>query len=99
LGLPVDDLFGSRTQTSASPTVLEEHGCRFSVYSAEDNDPPHVHVRYGGRGAKFWLRPVRLAQVDKGWKAQDLRRAKQIAVQHEAELLQAWQRYEDRKKR
>jgi len=43
------------------PTVLRQDGFRFFFFSRENEEPPHIHVEYPERYAKFWLRPVSLA--------------------------------------
>ncbi len=40
------------------PTVLLLHQYRFYFYSRETNEPPHIHVEWGDRLAKYWLEPV-----------------------------------------
>jgi hypothetical protein len=42
------------------PTVLRLDRYRFYLYSREPNEPPHIHVEWGNRLAKFWLEPVKL---------------------------------------
>jgi hypothetical protein len=40
------------------PTVLRWGPYRAFFYSNEGGEPPHVHVRAGGREAKFWLHDI-----------------------------------------
>ena len=42
------------------PDVLREGPYRFFFYSADQVEPPHVHVRRDRQTAKFWLDPVAL---------------------------------------
>jgi hypothetical protein len=42
------------------PTVLRVGGYRFFFYSADADEPPHIHVAREDNVAKFWLSPVRL---------------------------------------
>src|ERR1035437_10300736 len=44
----------------ALPAVLRSGPYRFFFYSADRDEPPHVHVERGDSEAKFWLNPVRL---------------------------------------
>lgn len=44
------------------PTIADIGPYKFFFYSAEGNEPPHVHVRRGRYTAKYWLNPVRLAR-------------------------------------
>jgi hypothetical protein len=43
-------------------TVLRSGPHRFFFYSADGNEPPHVHVERDDSTAKFWLEPVRLQE-------------------------------------
>ncbi len=42
------------------PTILRIGAYRFFFYSDEGTEPPHAHVRSGGKTAKFCLEPVKL---------------------------------------
>ena len=74
------------------PTELREGPYRFYWYSHEPGEPPHVHVDRGDYSAKFWLRPVALAQKI-GHSAQDLRRIRRIVEARQQKLLEAWYGY------
>jgi hypothetical protein len=41
------------------PTVLTFQEYRFYFYSRENNVPPHIHVEWGDKLAKYWLEPWR----------------------------------------
>lgn len=71
------------------PTVLERDGFRFFFYSADRNEPPHVHVRKGGREAKFWLDPIRPARLGR-LKQNDLRQVIAILEENEQQILERW---------
>ena len=43
------------------PTVLRWGPYRAFFYSNEGDEPAHVHVRSGGKEAKFWLDDITLA--------------------------------------
>jgi hypothetical protein len=43
------------------PTVLRWGPYRAFFYSNEDDEPAHIHVRSGNKGAKFWLHDLSLA--------------------------------------
>ncbi|MDX2190383.1 MAG: DUF4160 domain-containing protein [Bacteroidota bacterium] len=45
------------------PTILRIYAFRFHFYSDEGNEPPHVHVDCGEGECKFWLNPIKLADV------------------------------------
>jgi len=63
------------------PTVLRTNGYRFHFYSHEGYEPPHVHVEKGGKEAKFWLRPIRLASND-GFSGHELQKIAAILEAH-----------------
>lgn len=35
------------------PTILRAEGYRFFFFSLDRNEPPHVHVEYGDKLAKY----------------------------------------------
>ncbi len=78
------------------PTVFEAGGYRFFFYSDETQEPPHVHVEHGDGTAKFWLSPVRLAEPST-MKAQELRRATELAKANEGVSLEKWNEWQERK--
>jgi hypothetical protein len=71
------------------PTVLEMEGFRFFFYSADRNEPPHIHVRKAGQEAKFWLNPIRMAHLGR-FKENDLRRMIQILEEKQSYILERW---------
>ena len=71
------------------PTVLRVGRYRFSFFSNENLEPPHVHVHADSDQAKFWLDPVVLA-ANYGFRARDLSEMERIVLQHRATLLEAW---------
>lgn len=71
------------------PTVLEIEGFRFFFYSADRNEPPHIHVRKAGQEAKFWLNPVRPARIGR-FKQVDFRRMTEILEEKQAYFLERW---------
>ena len=54
------------------PTVLRSGPYRLFFYSADRDEPPHVHVERDAQIAKFWLKPVRLEDSG-GFKRVELR--------------------------
>lgn len=63
------------------PTILRVGRYRFSFFSNENQEPPHVHVKAGDQQAKFWLDPVCLA-FNYGYKAHELNEIERIVRQH-----------------
>lgn len=46
---------------AVSPTVLRQGPYRFHFFAGDRVEPPHIHVEGDDGEAKFWLRPVSLA--------------------------------------
>lgn len=59
------------------------------VFSNENDEPPHVHVKAESDQAKFWLDPVGLA-ANYGFRAHELNEIERIVEEHQVALLEAW---------
>ena len=70
-------------------TVLRSGAYRFFFYSADREEPAHVHAARGSDEAKFWLEPVRLAW-SRGFSGTELRKIEAIVSEHVVELLESW---------
>ena len=71
------------------PTILRVGRYRFSFFSNEGQELPHVHVKVGSDEAKFWLDPIALAS-DYGFSAHEMSDIEGIIDQHQTVLLEAW---------
>lgn len=71
------------------PTVFMKNGFRFFFYSADGNEPIHIHVEYGNGTAKFWLNPVKLA-YNMRLKKKDLKRAGNLIQDHLELIVEEW---------
>jgi len=71
------------------PTVLRVGSYRFFFYSADSNEPPHIHVERDDNVAKFWIDPVRLAKSG-GFRPLELREIEHLVREHAKVLLEAW---------
>ena len=71
------------------PTVLRIGPYRFFFYSSDGGEPAHIHIEGGGRIAKFWLDPVRLARSG-GFRANEIADIAALANEHKDEFLEAW---------
>ncbi len=71
------------------PTVLRVDGHRFFFYSNEGIEPPHIHVQKAEKYAKFWLRPIRLADSI-GYTNKELNHLQNIISEQLELLLEAW---------
>ena len=74
------------------PTVHHEGPYRLFFYSADRNEPPHVHVERESNRAKFWLTPVRLSWSS-GFAAAELLRLQRLVNERRSLLLGAWDEY------
>ena len=74
------------------PTVGRAGPYRLYFHSHEPNEPPHIHIDRECYSAKFWLNPVQLAR-NIGFAAHELRDIKQLVLQRQRELLEAWNGY------
>ena len=71
------------------PTVMRIGPYRFHFYSGEGNEPPHIHVTREELEAKFWLRPVSLAN-NYGFAKAELLRIEKLVEEHCQKLLEAY---------
>jgi len=78
------------------PTALRISGFRFFFYSLEGSEPPHIHVEYGDKVAKFWLDPISLAESH-GFRRHELNRLRLLVIEHRLSLMEAWNAYFRRK--
>lgn len=74
------------------PTIRRQGKYRFFFFSNEGNEPPHVHAESGGNYAKFWLKPVILAQSI-GYNSKELNSLHRLIAEHEREFLLKWHEY------
>ncbi len=74
------------------PTILRVGRYRFSFFSNERQEPPHVHVHAGGDQAKFWLDPIELAS-NYGFNVRELGEVELIIQAHRGQLLGKWNEY------
>ncbi|MBW3541115.1 MAG: DUF4160 domain-containing protein [Planctomycetes bacterium] len=74
------------------PTVLRSGPYRFFFYSADGEEPPHIHVERDNSEAKFWLNPVRL-EWSSGFARSELRDIERLIVQSQQDLLDRWDEF------
>ena len=76
------------------PTVLRVDGFRFFFYSAEVNEPAHIHVRKAGNQCKYWLSPVAFAKQERGkFSPVSIKKIEMIINNHHAYLIEAFNEY------
>ena len=71
------------------PTVLRSGPYRFFFYSADRDEPRHVHVERAEARAKFWLDPIRLAE-SVGFGRPELADIERLVVQQAVHVRKAW---------
>jgi hypothetical protein len=71
------------------PTVLRVGAYRFFFYSADADEPAHIHVAREDNVAKFWLSPVRLV-TSADTVGAELRDIERLVSESEPILLEAW---------
>jgi hypothetical protein len=76
------------------PTVLRTAGYRFYFYSRENDEPPHIHVEWGDKLAKYWLEPVEMAS-SKRFKAHELSDVRALVLEYRDLFLKAWHEHLD----
>ena len=74
------------------PTVLRSGPYRLFFYSADRDEPPHVHVERDAQIAKFWLKPVRL-QDSGGFKRVELRKVERLVEENVEDLVRSWDEF------
>jgi len=74
------------------PTVLRSGPYRLFFYSADRDEPPHIHVERDVNGAKFWLDPARL-EKSRSFSRTEIRRIESLVADEAAFLLRAWHEY------
>ena len=74
------------------PTLLRWKGYRFFFYSADGDEPPHVHVVEGDCEAKIWLSDGDVA-LNLGFPPRDLREIVRKTREQSAAFLEAWNDY------
>ena len=61
-------------------------------YSADRDEPPHIHVERERFSAKIWLDPVRY-EGSYGFGAAEIRRIERLVEEQAESLLRAWHEY------
>ncbi len=74
------------------PTVMRIGPYRFFFYSADVEEPRHVHVERDDRTAKFWLDPVML-QDSAGFNRNEIGVLQRLVEENREGLLRSWDEY------
>jgi hypothetical protein len=78
--------------TAKMPVVFRERGLRYFFFSNEGSprEPPHVHVKGGGRDAKIWLEPDVSIADSYGFNARELATILRVVNENRDRILRAW---------
>lgn len=74
-----------------SPTVLRIGPYRFFFYSREETRP-HIHIEEGKKIAKFWIKPVNLAE-SYGFSTRELNKLEGLVSENEELILREWREF------
>jgi hypothetical protein len=72
------------------PVLLQLKGYRFEFYSADGDEPPHVHVKKDGKHAKFWIDPVVMLAYSVRFRPHEVTEARKLVEQHREMFLELW---------
>jgi hypothetical protein len=81
---------------SVTDRYVDQQGYRFYFYSADLDEPIHVHVQKSGKRAKFWLQPIKVA-TDGGFRRHELNEIERIIKRRSGDIITRWE--EERNKR
>ncbi len=76
------------------PTLFEIFGLRFFFFS-DEHEPIHVHVVKGDDYAKIEIEPELKLKYNRGFKANDLKKAMNLAEMYRNEIIAEWHKYFD----
>lgn len=72
--------------------MFRRGGLSYYFYSNEGQppEPPHIHIRGGGRDAKIWLEPEVSIDDSYGFNPRELSNILRIVLENRDLLLRAW---------
>jgi hypothetical protein len=73
------------------PKIFEQNGYVFHFYSADLDEPIHVHIRKEGKEAKFWVNPVSLERAGR-FNDHELNQIERILRKRINDIIAAWNR-------
>ncbi len=76
------------------PTIFRVGPYRFFFFANDRMEPIHVHVERDSFKAKFWVRPVRLAE-NHGFRPVELGRIRGIVEDREETIVEKWHAFFD----
>ncbi len=78
------------------PTFADIGPYKLFFYSAEGNEPPHIHIRRERATAKFWLDPIRVAR-SRRFTDHELRVIQKLVTENKEAIMEVWDEYFNRR--
>lgn len=78
------------------PKVFEQAGYAFFFYSADLDEPIHVHVRKEGKTCKFWVVPVGVVYTGR-FNSHELNQIERIVASRASEIIAAWEYHKSKR--
>lgn len=75
------------------PTLLNKNGFKFFFYSAEGDEPCHVHVKKGEGDGKIWLEPTIKEEYLEDFKSQQKTQIRKIIEEYRDYFIAKWYEY------
>jgi hypothetical protein len=75
------------------PKIYEQNGYRFFFYSAEGDEPCHVHIKKGEGDGKIWLEPELKEEYLVDFKSQEKKQIRKIVQEQRDYFIQRWYEY------
>jgi hypothetical protein len=74
------------------PVIFREGGLRYFFFSNEGapREPPHVHVKGGGRDAKIWVEPEVSIAESFGFNSRELGHILRVVTDNRDLILREW---------
>ena len=77
------------------PEIFRHHGYRFFFFSREAEEPVHVHVESAEKYAKFWVKPLVLAE-SYGFRSGELKEIRELIENNSEIIRKKWNEHIDR---
>ena len=71
------------------PKLFEWRGWAFLFYSLDGPEPPHIHVRNGGKELKVWLEDISIAR-NRRCRAHEVSELLAVIRERRSEFLERW---------
>lgn len=78
------------------PKIFEDSGFIFRFYTADLDEPIHVHVEKDTHAAKFWVNPISCA-VSGGLGRREINRIERIIATRQQEIIAKWNEIKERR--